>query len=390
MLRCLGDKAAMTYEAVSDEAMQALIDRFPDAVVTDGSPTDRGVMLAPISSEEACEMIRHVASERIPTSFVGSGTDADLPTSPRRCAISTRRLTGIVDHKPDDLTATLRTGTTLGGLEVTLDASAQSAFLPETTPRRTVGGVVAAGSSGYRRLRYGPTRDRIIGVTLVTGYGGVVRGGGQLVKNVTGYDLARLVTGSHGALGLITEVSVKLWPAPRATVTIPADDPTACLSELYRPSAILETGDGSAVYLEGAPASITHAERVVGNRANDGLHWPNPLSEPVVLSIRVPARATSSAVAAIGSWMAERFIAQHGVGIVDVGLMKATAEDIDEMRSQIGAIGGIVVIDRWRVANPMPDRWGVVPSAVDIETRLRSLFDPHGILSAGMLPGVAS
>lgn len=374
----------------TEAALEALANRFPDAVVTDGVRTDR-VVLAPASTEEACEMIRHVASAGIPTSFAGSGTDADIPLLPSRCAITTRRLAGIVDHKPDDLTATVRTGTTLGDLEVTLDATAQSAVLPETTPGRTVGGVVSSGSSGYRRLRYGPTRDRVIGVTLVTGYGEVVRGGGQLVKNVTGYDLARLVTGSHGALGLITEVSVKLWPAPRATATIPADSPAACLSELHKPSAILETQEGSSVYVEGAPASITHAEQVVGNRSTDGLHWPEPLSEPVVVSVRVPARSTSRAVSAIGSWKAERFIAQHGVGIVDVGLTKATAEDIDEMRSQIRTIGGIVVIERWRVADepvpdPMPDRWGAVPSALDIEKRLRSLFDPHRILSAGMLP----
>ncbi len=377
-------------DAVPDEAVQVLTDRFPDAVLTDTAGTDRGTLLAPATSEEACEMIRHVASQRIPTTFVGSGADADLPLSPGRFAISTRRLVGMIDHTPDDLTATLRTGTTLGELEAALASAAQSAVLPETTPARTVGGVVACGSSGYRRLRYGPTRDRVLGVTLVTGYGEVVRGGGQLVKNVTGYDLARLVTGSHGVLGLITEVSVKLWPAPRATATIPADDPTACLGVLHRPSAILETSDGSAVYVEGAPAAITHAERVVGNGATDGLHWPKSLSEPVVVSVRVPARSTSRAVGAIRTWMAERFIAQHGVGIVDVGLTKATAEDIGEMRSQILAIGGIVVIERWRVAEPMPDRWGAVPNARDIELRVQSLFDPHAILSAGMLPGGAT
>jgi glycolate oxidase FAD binding subunit len=379
----------MRSDAVSDAAVEALADRFPEGVVTDRGRTDR-VLLAPTSTEEACEMIRYVASRGIPTSFVGRGVDADLPVPPSRCAISTLHLTGIVDHEPDDLTASLRAGTSVGDLEAELDGSGQTAVLPETSPGRTVGGVAASGSSGYRRLRYGPTRDRVIGVTLVTGYGEVVRGGGQLVKNVTGYDLARLVTGSHGALGLITEVSVKLWPAPRATGTIPVDDPAACLTELHRPSAILETHEGSSVYVEGAPASIIHAQQLVGNRAADGLHWPSPLSEPVVVSVRVPARSTSNAVAAIGSWMAERFIAQHGVGIVDVGLTRATANDIDEMRSQISSIGGVVVIDRWRVAEPMPDRWGTVPSAMDIETRLRSLFDPHGILSAGMLPGGAT
>ncbi|HSJ71680.1 MAG TPA: FAD-binding oxidoreductase [Acidimicrobiia bacterium] len=381
----------MRPDAVSDAVVEALVDRFPDAVVKTGGRTDR-VLLAPASTEQACEMIRYVMSARIPTSFVGNGAGGDLPLPPSRCLISTRRLTGVVDHKPDDLTATLRTGTTLGDLEATLHESAQSAVLPETTPSRTVGGVVASGSSGYRRLRYGPTRDRVIGVTLVTGYGEVVRGGGQLVKNVTGYDLARLVTGSHGALGLITEVSVKLWPTPRATATIPSDDPAAVLSGLHRPSAILETQEGSLVYVEGAPASITHAEQIVGNRSTDGLHWPEPLSEGVVVSVRVPARSTSRAVSAVGSWKAERFIAQHGVGIVDVGFTKADAGDIDEMRAQIRSIGGIVVIERWRVADmpspdPMPDRWGAVPSAMDIETRLRSLFDPHGILSEGMLPG---
>ncbi len=379
----------MRSDAVSDAALEALVDRFAEAVMEDGRRTDR-VLLAPASTEEAREMIQYVMSARIPTSFAGGGADADLPPLPSRCTITTRRLTGVVDHEPDDLTATVMPGTTVGDLEATLDADAQSAVLPETTPQRTVGGVVASGSSGYRRLRYGPTRDRVIGVTLVTGYGEVVKGGGQLVKNVTGYDLARLVTGSHGALGLITEVSVKLWPAPRETATIPTDDPAACLDELHRPSAILETREGSAVYVEGAPASITHAERVVGNSAEDGHDWPEPIAAPIVVSVRVPARSTSTAVGAIGSWIAEGFIAQHGVGIIDVGLTNATADDIDDMRSQIGAMGGIVVIDRWRATDPMPDRWGSVPSAFDIETRLRSLFDPHGILSRGMLPGGAT
>ncbi|NIR39303.1 MAG: FAD-binding protein, partial [Gemmatimonadetes bacterium] len=92
----------------------------------------------------------------------------------------------VVDWQPDDLTVVVEAGVTVGTLESMLAERGQTALLPEWGPEATVGGVVAAGISGYRRARLGPTRDRVLEVTIVTGDGRVVRGGGRVVKNVSG------------------------------------------------------------------------------------------------------------------------------------------------------------------------------------------------------------
>ena len=161
-------------------------------------------VLSPVTIDEVQELIADARQSSDPLWFQGSGT---VPAPDGHTVVISGALKGVVDYKPDDLTIVVRAGTTLGELDAVLSEHGHSAILPETAPDRTVGGVVASGTSGYRRLRYGPTRDRVIGVTIVTGYGEIVRGGGQLVKNVTGYDMPRLMTGSNGALGFIAEIS---------------------------------------------------------------------------------------------------------------------------------------------------------------------------------------
>ena len=120
-----------------------------------------------------------------------------------------------------------------------LEQRGQTAVLPEDVPGATVGGVVACGLSGWRRLRYGPTRDRVLETVSVTGDGRVIRGGARLVKNSTGYDLPRLLTGSFGSLGLIVQVCLKLWPEPEEHVTVTIDDPERAAAA-YRPLAVIE------------------------------------------------------------------------------------------------------------------------------------------------------
>ena len=173
------------------------------------------VMVAPGSIDEL-EQILDLASELAMTALVwGGGThqglggrlDPDL-------VISMSRLNRLIDWQPDDFTVTVEAGMRVVDLENRLNERGQTAVLPEMSGLATIGGVMAAGVSGWRRLRFGPTRERVLEVDMVTGDGRRIRAGGRVVKNVTGFDLPRLSVGSFGALGVIAQTCLKLWPQP--------------------------------------------------------------------------------------------------------------------------------------------------------------------------------
>jgi glycolate oxidase FAD binding subunit len=125
------------------------------------------------------------------------------------------RLRAIIEHEPGDLTVTAQAGLALGELQTALRARGQWLSLdPPDAEHATLGGVLAANAFGPRRHLYGTVRDLLIGVTVVTADGGIVRGGGRVVKNVAGYDLPKLFIGSYGTLGIIVEATVKLRPVP--------------------------------------------------------------------------------------------------------------------------------------------------------------------------------
>jgi len=123
---------------------------------------------------------------------------------------------GIVSHDVADMTVTLGAGTTAGDLERALSAERQECPLDAHSVHETVGGLLAAGLSGFRRLRHGPLRDSLLEVRFVTGDGRLVQGGGPTVKNVSGYDLPRLLVGSLGTLGVIVQVTLRCRPLPEA------------------------------------------------------------------------------------------------------------------------------------------------------------------------------
>ena len=142
--------------------------------------------------------------------------------------LSTASMTGVEIYEPGALTLVVRAGTPLDAVEATLAAAGQRlAFEPMdhrgllgTHGSPTIGGVVAANVSGPRRIQAGACRDFLLGVRLVDGQGRVVRNGGRVMKNVTGYDLVKLMAGSHGTLGVLTEVALKVLPAPETAATL--------------------------------------------------------------------------------------------------------------------------------------------------------------------------
>ena len=189
-------------------------------------------MIAPETEDGFVQAITAAAANRAPLALEGLGSKSGF-LRPVQAAetLSTRNFVGTPLYAPTELVITSRAGTRLSDLEATLAEAGQHlaaeppsyGFLTDpddATPAQTVGGIVACNLSGPRRIASGATRDYVLGIRVITGTGTKIRSGGRVLKNVTGLDLCKLITGSYGTLGLITEVTLKVLPIPEATSTI--------------------------------------------------------------------------------------------------------------------------------------------------------------------------
>jgi glycolate oxidase FAD binding subunit len=358
----------------------------PFAADVPGAPASE-ITVAPASAAEAATVLATASRHRLRVLVWGAGThqgygyrvDPDV-------VLATSAFDDLLVWEPDDLTLTVGTGVTVATIEDHVGERRQSALLPESEPDATAGGIVAAGLSGWRRLRFGPTRDRVLEAVIVTGDGRVIKGGARLVKNATGYDLPRLATGSFGSLGLIVHVCFKLWPEPpeRATVTI--SDPESAFQTAFRPLAVVEERDRSRVYLAGTDAEIAAQATDLGGTIQPGHHWPDPLDGLVRLVLRVPAGRTADAVARLAPDMS--YQAAHGVGEIRIGSATTTPEAVTELRDWAESIGGALVI----AAAPeslsgVVDPWGTPPASLPLQRRVKEAFDPAGVMNPGRLPG---
>lgn len=361
---------------------RTLFDRLYDETVD----VDADYVVGPSSTEEAATVLAAAAEAGIPTTFLGGGTRSELggPVA-ADLVITTTRIASVVDWRPEDLTVVVGAGLPVGALEAELVERNQTAVLPEVAPGSTIGGVIAAGVSGYRRLRYGPTRDRVLRVRLATGYGKAVTGGSHVVKSSTGYGLARLATGSLGSLGMIGEVTLKLWSHPLVGSTVSVDTAAEAYRTTYRPLAVLDTSDGALLYLGGSEAQIEAQAAAVGGDARPGLAWPEPISEPVQVEMRVPAAHLAEAILWAKRIGATRWIAQHGVGIVSAGLGGVDIAGIVAARAWAESVSGAAVI--LAGSDGRIDPWGEPPASLDLQRRIKSAFDPSGVCNPSILPG---
>src|SRR5260221_4758069 len=180
------------------------------------------VVVCPANDDEVVEVIRLAAKERWRLSPVGLGLDFPAEVD---FLFSTRRITGVVAYEPGDGTLSARAGTRMAELErVTRAAGNHLTPRVAAADRSTLGGVLAEGRSGIDRLRYGPSRHHVLGMRVALADGSVVKSGGRLVKNVTGYDMHRLYCRSLGSLCVVLEVSMRLFAGFEREVllTVPA------------------------------------------------------------------------------------------------------------------------------------------------------------------------
>lgn len=310
----------------------------------------------------------------------GAGTHREVG-GPIPTGTVVRAPAGIVAYDPAELTVTARAGTTVAELREVLGGAGQECPLDPRDEAATIGGVIAAGLSGHRRLRYGPLRDLALEVRLVTADGNLVRGGAPVVKNVTGYDLPRLIVGSLGTLAVIVQATLRCRPQPATRVWAAIDAPPAFVRErVFAPSTLLWDGSHTHLLLEGDTNDVGLQLDAVGGAAAAGPpSWPDGAHRGRI-SIRPGAIVDHGrALDAIDGC---RWIAEAGVGTVHVAT--DTPEALIAARVAAQAAGGWLL--REAGGGSAFDGFGRDLPDHAIARRLKNAFDPTGKLSPGRLP----
>jgi len=220
------------------------------------------------------DQVREASARRVPLRITGGDTKRFYGRAIEGLALETREHGGILRHDPAELVLTARAGTPLAEIEAALASKGQRLPFepPHFGPGATLGGTVACGLAGPARAWSGPLRDFVLGVRVLTGDGRVLRFGGEVMKNVAGYDVARLMAGSLGILGVLLDVSLKVLPLPAAerTLAFEMDEAVALtrLADLARSALPLSAGswiDGRAcLRFEGSEATLGEVQRRLG------------------------------------------------------------------------------------------------------------------------------
>ncbi len=364
------------------------------------------------TEDELAQAVRDAAG---PLRIRGGGT-RDVGRPVPGAVLDVSGLSGITLYEPGALTIVAGAGTPLAEVEAALASEGQRlAFEPadwrallgsEGTP--TLGGMVAANISGPRRVQAGACRDALLGVRFVDGTGTVLKNGGRVMKNVTGYDLVKLMAGSWGTLGVLTEIGLKVLPAPEsvATLILAAEGATAAVAALSAAlgsphdvtGAAFLPGEGALVRVEGFAASVQYrAGKLEGLLAP---RWPVRIETDsdrnAALWQRVAGVAPFAGRAgdvwrlsvrpsdtpAVVALLAGEYILDWGGGLI-----WALLPEGEDPRPRLTGTGGHATLIRASAAtraavSPFPPE---APPLAAISAGLRARFDPRGILNPGLM-----
>ncbi|MGN7742521.1 glycolate oxidase subunit GlcE [Pseudomonas sp. 22526] len=237
------------------------------------------------ASDALLEQVGQALAGNTPLLIQGGNSKAFLGRTTAGEVLDTRAHRGILSYDPTELVVTVRAGTPLAELLAALDAAGQMLACepPAFGDGATVGGMVASGLSGPRRPWAGSVRDFVLGSRVITGTGKLLRFGGEVMKNVAGYDLSRLLVGSYGCLGVLTEVSLKVLPKPRQCLSLSLEmDSAKALARLadwgQQPlpiSAASHDGQRLHLRLEGGEGSVAAARDRLGGEPLAADYWAN-------------------------------------------------------------------------------------------------------------------
>jgi len=336
------------------------------------------------------EQVKHALADHTPLKIRGGNSKAFLGRAVDGIEIDTRKHRGIVNYDPTELVMTARAGTPLTELEATLDVAGQ--MLPFEPPLAeqgaTIGGVIAAGLSGPRRPWVGAARDFVLGTRIISGHGQHLRFGGEVMKNVAGYDLSRLFAASFGCLGVLSEVSIKVLPKPRCTTTLALSlTPENALARLgewgQQPLPISAAAhDGETLYLrlEGGEGSLKDARVRLGGEIADSDYWRK------LNAHSLPFFADSTPLWRISLPHHTPLFELPGSQLIDWGGAQRwlkTEAPADTIRAIVRAHGGSATCYTQGVTDtpfePLP------AILMRYHQQLKAKLDPHGIFNPGRM-----
>ena len=372
----------------------------------------------PAAADECASVLRAAAAERQAVRFVGAGTKLSWGGAggPPAVEVSTAGLDRILEHNAGDLTAVLESGVRLADAQARFAEADQMLALDPPGDDATVGGALATADSGPLRARYGGPRDLVLGITVALSDGTVAKAGGKVIKNVAGYDLAKLFTGSFGTLGAIVDVSVRLHPLPPATATAVgrSSDPAAVAAAAVRLSHAplehqsLDVGwqDGSGTVLARFAGMAPRSEAEAALRLLEGLESTDIVEDDESLwrEQRAAQRSESGTVIRISALQTQladvlRAASRSGgavVGRAGLGLLWLRLEDrepaevaasVRELRRELGS-AACPLLDAPPAARELVDPWGVTDdAAIALMRRVKERFDPAGVCNPGIFVG---
>jgi glycolate oxidase FAD binding subunit len=366
---------------------------------------------SPATYEESSELLRSCSEDHRLVRFAGAGTKAGWGNPVEAdVQVSTGRLTKILEHNAGDLTIVVQSGARLADVQAALGDAGQRLSIDPPAPDATIGGVIATGDSGPLRHRYGVMRDLVLGMTVVLSDGTIARSGGKVIKNVAGYDLAKLFAGAFGTLGMIAEVALRLHPRPPRSVTLrsESDDPvqlsrtamTLAHLPLEMDGLDVSWSDGAGEVLARFSGAAPEGRAEAAGRALADIEAPITViddDEEIWEAQREAQRSRDGAVLRVSALPSEmpavlanvrRCVGRAGVGVFFAHL----GED-----DLVGAIDGTrhslapapaVVMDAPEDVRAKVDVWGSGDGGtIELMRRIKERFDPAGICNPGIFVG---
>ena len=360
----------------------------------------------PVSDISAAlqQQVMDALQDATPLDIVGSGSKSFLGHAHHEMQIDVSSNRGIVEYDPSELVLTARCGTTLQEIEAVLDKSGQMLAFepPHFGSNATLGGTIACGLSGPRRPYSGSARDFVLGCKILNGRGEILSFGGQVMKNVAGYDVSRLMAGAYGTLGIMLEVSLKVLPRPPASITVAQEcspaEAIASMSALsgkpYPVDGTCYHGDSCYVRISGSAQAVREARnKIPGDviqdadalwralREHELPFFNSPLHKGKATLYRVIVKPATPPLHIEGSWLldwggAQRWLYSH--------------EDVNVVRRSVNLVGGYATVFRSDGhASEIPGQSGIFEPLsaplLAIHRRLKASFDPKNIFNRGRI-----
>jgi glycolate oxidase FAD binding subunit len=424
---------------VSGEEITEQLKQSLGLTTADGSLPQ--AVVYPQTEAELCEVMACACAHRWRVLPFGHGSKLSWGGLARgfELAISTLRLNQVIDHAVGDMTLTAAAGLKLADLKPQLAQHGQFLAIDPTYPdSASLGGVVATADTGSLRQRYNSVRDMLIGISFVRYDGKLAKAGGRVVKNVAGYDLMKLMTGAYGSLGIVSQVTFRLYPIPEASKTVIVSGSAEAIGDLTeklrqspltpfaldlfsprlatdlgfkhglmlaarfqsnlpgvneqvsRLSAMI-SGDLSSTVLEGDGEAALWDQRwhrlSVKIGANSGGE-----EEPVIAKFGILPDNTVDLLSKIHGQFPDAVFAQvhvgSGIGLVSLPTTVATPDALKTLREWCDSFGGyLTILQAPKTVKHAIDVWGYSGNAFPVMRRIKETFDPHNLISAGRFVG---